>query len=99
MLRATIAIVAGALPGGPAAAVLHVLGTGIVLAAIVGCRVLLAPSRVRDGHTTAEHRRAAAIVAAHGRDAVAPFALRADKSFFFSHDGCSPTGSCARRRS
>jgi lysyl-tRNA synthetase class 2 len=87
VLRATVALVAGALPGGPAADVLHVVGAGIVLAAIVGCRVLLAPSRVRDGHTAAEHTRAAAIVAAHGRDSVAPFALRADKSFFFSHGG------------
>jgi lysyl-tRNA synthetase class 2 len=87
ILGATVAIVAGALPGGPAADVLHVLGAGVVLAAIVGCRVLLAPSRVRDGHTAAEHERAAAIVRAHGRDSVAPFALRADKSFFLSHGG------------
>jgi lysyl-tRNA synthetase, class II len=85
--RATAAIVDGGLPGGPAAVVLHVLAAGTVLASILACSVLLAPARVRDGHSTVEHARAAAIVAAHGRDSIAPFALRADKSFFFSHGG------------
>jgi lysyl-tRNA synthetase, class II len=87
VLQATVAIIAGALPGGPAADVRSVIAAGTVLAAIVCCRVLLAPSHVRDGHAPAEHARAAAIVAAYGRDSIAPFALRADKSFFFSHGG------------
>jgi lysyl-tRNA synthetase, class II len=87
VLRATVAIIDGALPGGAAADVRSVIAAGTVLAVIVCCRVLLAPSRVRAGHSAAEHARAAAIVAAHGRDSIAPFALRADKSYFFSHGG------------
>src|SRR6201999_2538927 len=34
-----------------------------------------------------EHARAAEIVAAHGADSIAPFTLRADKSFFFARGG------------
>ena len=48
---------------------------------------LLAPAPPADGHTPHEHARAAAIVAAHGVDSIAPFTLRADKSFYFCHGG------------
>src|SRR2546429_3687592 len=40
-----------------------------------------------DGHTSAEHRRAAAIVRAHARDSLDPFALREDKRFHFAAGG------------
>jgi lysylphosphatidylglycerol synthetase-like protein (DUF2156 family) len=58
-----------------------------IAAVVVVLRALLAPAHARDGHDAAEHARAAAIVAAHGRDSIAPFALRADKAYFFSHGG------------
>jgi lysyl-tRNA synthetase class 2 len=45
----------------------------------------LAPWRYR--HREQERERAAALVAAWGADTLAPFALRADKSYFFSEDG------------
>ena len=40
-----------------------------------------------DGHTPAEHSRAAALVAAHARDSLDPFALREDKRFHFAAGG------------
>ncbi len=40
-----------------------------------------------DGHTAEERRRAAALVAAHARDSLDPFALRADKRFHFAAGG------------
>ena len=40
-----------------------------------------------DGHTSAEHRRAAGLVAAHARDSLDPFALREDKRFHFAAGG------------
>jgi lysyl-tRNA synthetase, class II len=49
--------------------------------------MLLAPKRVTDGHDAASHRRAAAIIAVHGHDSIAPFALRADKAFHFAGGG------------
>ena len=45
------------------------------------------PARAADGHTPEEHRLAAAIVAAHASDSLAPFVLREDKAFFFAHGG------------
>src|SRR5436305_1372522 len=60
----------------------HALG-----AIVVTLRALLAPAHARDGHDAADHRRAARIVAAHGGDSIAPFALRADKAYFFSQGG------------
>jgi lysyl-tRNA synthetase class 2 len=61
---------------------------GVSLAGVVlVLRDLLAPVRPADGHDAAAHTRAAAIVAAHGEDSIAPFTLRADKSFFFAHGG------------
>jgi lysyl-tRNA synthetase class 2 len=58
-----------------------------IVAVVVASRALLAPAHARDGHEELEHHRAAAIVAAHGRDSIAPFALRADKAYFFSLGG------------
>lgn len=70
--------------GAPAAAT----GITLAIAAIVAVlRALLAPAHARDGHGEDEHRQAAAIVASHGQDSIAPFALRADKAYFFSHGG------------
>lgn len=66
---------------------LHVLVGLAVLALAVAARALLAPARAADGHDAAEHTRAAAIVARHGTDSLAPFVLRADKAFFFAHGG------------
>ena len=65
----------------------HLAGAFAVGAIVIVLRALLAPARARDGHDEAAHARAAAIVAAHGEDSIAPFALRADKAFFFSHGG------------
>jgi lysyl-tRNA synthetase class 2 len=58
------------------------LGSVIVL-----LRALLAPTMPCDGHGAADHDRVAALVAEHGEDSIAPFALRADKAFHFAHGG------------
>jgi lysyl-tRNA synthetase class 2 len=50
-------------------------------------RGLLRPALAREGHSAAEHARAARIVGAFGRDSLAPFVLREDKAFFFAHGG------------
>lgn len=73
--------------GGDARTLLHLAAALAVGAVVVVARALLAPAHARDGHDAAEHARAAAIVAEHGRDSIAPFALRADKAYFFSHGG------------
>jgi lysyl-tRNA synthetase, class II len=62
--------------------VVAALGAGAVLIA-----ALLRPSPSTDGHTPEEHARAAAIVAEHATDSLAPFALREDKAFHFAHGG------------
>lgn len=67
--------------------VLEMLGAVAVLLAVLWGRTLLAPSRSWDGHDASDHARAAGLVAAHGEDPLAPFALRADKAFFFSGGG------------
>jgi lysyl-tRNA synthetase, class II len=82
--------VAGATPattGGDARTWLHLAGALGVGTVVVVLRALLAPSHAHDGHDSGEHRRAAALVAAHGHDSIAPFALRADKAYFFARDG------------
>jgi lysyl-tRNA synthetase class 2 len=56
-------------------------------ALVVALRLLLAPARPLDGHAAEEHARVAALLAEHGDDSIAPFALRADKSFHFAHGG------------
>ncbi len=58
-----------------------------VVSACLCLRALLRPSAAAEGHGEADHRRAAAIVAAHGRDSLDPFALREDKSFHFAAGG------------
>lgn len=47
----------------------------------------LAPWRYRHGQEAREREAARALVAEWGLDTLAPFALRADKSYFFSEDG------------
>ncbi len=64
-------------------AAMHGLGVGIVLLAV---RLLLMPA-VAVVETRRDFGRAAAIVAAHGNDTLAYFALRDDKEWFF-HGGC-----------
>jgi lysyl-tRNA synthetase, class II len=73
--------------GGTALTGVHVLVGAAVGSVIVLLWALLSPSRPRDGHDEHEHRRAAALIAAHGEDSIAPFALRADKAFHFAHGG------------
>jgi lysyl-tRNA synthetase class 2 len=50
-------------------------------------RAWLAPWRYRLRQEAAERETARALVAAWGSDTLAPFALRADKSYFFADDG------------
>ncbi len=87
-LRAGEAVV-GAVPvfGGTALTGVHVLVGVAVGSMVMLLWALLAPSHPRDGHDEDEHRRAAALVAAHGEDSIAPFALRADKAFHFAGGG------------
>jgi lysyl-tRNA synthetase class 2 len=66
---------------------LDVLAVAALAAGAWWLRRLLRPASARVGHTPAEHDRAAAIVAAHADDSLAPFALREDKSFHFAHGG------------
>lgn len=75
--------VVGTTGGEPA----EVLGAVVVALALVAGRTLVAPSRSVDGHDDGDHARAADLVARHGEDPLAPFALRADKAFFFAHGG------------
>jgi lysyl-tRNA synthetase, class II len=56
-------------------------------AGAVFVRELLRPAPAADGHPAAEHAPAAAIVARHGSDSLAPFALREDKAYFFARGG------------
>jgi lysyl-tRNA synthetase class 2 len=66
---------------------LHLL-IGVACASLVFVlRGLLAPARAHDGHEPHEHRAVAELVARHGEDSIAPFALRADKAFHFAHGG------------
>jgi lysyl-tRNA synthetase, class II len=66
--------------------------THLLVALAAGClvaalRALLSPARALEGHGEAEHARLAGLVAAHGEDSIAPFALRADKAFHFAAGG------------
>jgi lysyl-tRNA synthetase class 2 len=81
---------AGSAPGavhGAARTALHLAAAFAVGAIVIVLKALLAPAHARDGHAQDEHHVAAAIVAEHGDDSIAPFALRADKAYFFSHGG------------
>jgi len=72
-------------------AVISLTLDGLVLAALAGggllLRALLRPAVAHEGHSAAEHARAAAVVAEHACDSLDPFALRADKAFHFAHGG------------
>jgi lysyl-tRNA synthetase class 2 len=88
MLWAAARSLAGGAPAtvrGEARTWLHLAGAFAVAALVIVLRALLAPAHARDGHGEHEHVRAAGIVAEHGEDSIAPFALRADKAYFFSH--------------
>src|SRR3954468_12591015 len=87
-LRAAEAVV-WAMPfvDGTALAGVHLLVAAALGGVVVGLRALLAPVPPRRGHAADEHQRAAALVAQHGEDSIAPFALRADKAFHFAHGG------------
>jgi lysyl-tRNA synthetase, class II len=73
--------------GAPAAVALDALVAAAVAAAVAMLWRYVRPASTSDGHTAADHVRAARIVAAHGDDSLAPFALREDKCFHFSHGG------------
>src|SRR4051794_33369281 len=85
---AAAADVAWAVPDAASSGAAH-LAAHVLVAVAVGSlgallRALLARARANDGHDEAAHRRAARLVAAHGDDSIAPFALRADKAFHFA---------------
>lgn len=71
----------------PTRTILELLLAAAVGALAVGLRGLLRPESAREGHSQPEHERAVEIVRTHGRDTLAPFALREDKAFFFAHGG------------
>jgi lysyl-tRNA synthetase class 2 len=73
--------------GEPVAVVLDVLILIALAASAVMLRRLLRPAVASAGHSADAHRRAAAIVARHGCDSLDPFALREEKTFFFSRGG------------
>jgi lysyl-tRNA synthetase class 2 len=70
------------------------LGMGLDFLALVGLvsgavfvRELLRPAPGSDGHSPADHALAARVVARHGEDSLAPFALREDKAYHFADGG------------
>ncbi len=63
---------------------IYVVGAGTLAYALV---MLLRPVLVRGPASTHDRRRAAAIVARHGRHALARLALLSDKAYFFSPGG------------
>jgi lysyl-tRNA synthetase class 2 len=73
--------------GEPVAIALDVLLVVAVGAGVAFLRSMLRPAQAATGHTAAEHERAAEIVERHGRDSLDPFALREEKTFFFSRGG------------
>ncbi|MEA2321824.1 MAG: lysyl-tRNA synthetase, class [Solirubrobacteraceae bacterium] len=73
--------------GAPPAVGLDVLVVAALVAATALIVRLVRPSASADGHSPAAHARAAAIVAEHATDSLAPFALREDKAFHFAHGG------------
>lgn len=64
---------------------------GMLVTAGLAAALLLTPLRrsasAPDGHTSADHRRAAMLVGEHADDSLAPFALREDKRFHFAAGG------------
>jgi lysyl-tRNA synthetase class 2 len=73
--------------GTPLALALDALTLVSLAAALSLVHAVLRPDASSDGHSPASHARAAAIVAAHGTDSLAPFVLREDKAFFFANGG------------
>src|SRR5436190_4247088 len=73
--------------GSPTAVVFDVLLVIALIAAAVLLHALLRPAEAATGHSPADHARAAEIVTRHGHDSLDPFALREEKTFFFSHGG------------
>jgi lysylphosphatidylglycerol synthetase-like protein (DUF2156 family) len=73
--------------GRPEALALDALLIMVLVATGLLVRELLRPIPAYDGHTPAEHARAAAIVAEHRVDSLDAFALREDKSFHFGAGG------------
>ena len=73
--------------GEPIAVALDVLLVLTLVAAAQTLRALLRPAATALGHSEADHRRAADIVSRYGSDALDPFALREDKSYFFAYGG------------
>jgi lysyl-tRNA synthetase class 2 len=69
---------------GAASVGLHLLIALAVGSLVLLLRAVLAPAHGHDGHSPAEHRVVADLVARHGEDSIAPFALRADKAFHFA---------------
>ena len=70
------------------------LGLGLDALALVGLGAgalfvyqLLRPAPADDGHSPSDHAAAARLVAGHGEDSLAPFALREDKAYHFAHGG------------
>jgi lysyl-tRNA synthetase class 2 len=72
---------------GPLKAVAELLLVAAAAAAAAGLHGLLRPTPAREGHSPVEHERAVAIVNEFGDESLAPFVLREDKAFFFSHGG------------
>src|SRR3954463_3126184 len=73
--------------GSPTAVMLDVLLVIALGACALFLHALLRPAQAATGHTPADHERAAEIVTRFGHDSLDPFALREEKSFFFSHGG------------
>jgi lysyl-tRNA synthetase, class II len=71
----------------PTPVILALLLVAAICASVAMLHGLLRPALAREGHSAAEHARAARIVQAFGHDSLAPFVLREDKAFFFAHGG------------
>jgi lysyl-tRNA synthetase class 2 len=83
------------LASGGAALLVALVGVALVArrarpparAARTPLRRLARPRTCADGHTAADHHRAAAVVERHAADSLDPFALRHDKTFHFARGG------------
>ena len=73
--------------GDPLSIALDALAVTAFAAGAAFLHILLRPAGAEEGHTPEEHALAATLVREHGRDSLAPFLLREDKSFFFAHGG------------
>src|SRR5439155_26832459 len=73
--------------GSPTAIALDALLVIALAACALFLHALLRPAQAATGHSAADHVRAAQIVTRHGRDSLDPFALREEKTFFFSRGG------------